>query len=74
MMMPMKNQFEQACNAEAARQLGVPIIKKIDAFFIDALKKWIHNEQKIEVNFPNETSKIIENLVQNFGSKHLYLA
>lgn len=74
MMMPMKNQFEQACNAEAARRLGVPIIKKIDAFFIDALKKWIHNEQKIEVNFPNETSKIIENLVQTFAGKHFHLA
>ena len=73
MMMPMKNQFEQACNAEAARRLGVPIIKKIDAFFIDALKKWIHNEQKIEVNFPNETSKIIENLVQTFAGKHFHL-
>ena len=73
MMMPMKNQFEQECNAEAARRLGVPIIKKIDAFFIEALKKWIHNEQKIAVNFPNETDIIIENLVKKYASKPLEL-
>lgn len=28
LMIPMRNQFEQECNAEAAKQLGVPVIKK----------------------------------------------
>ena len=66
MMMPMKNQFEQICNAEAAKELGVPVIKKIDKNFVAKLTTWVKEEQKIEVNFPNQTEQIIAQLFKDF--------
>nr|MBC7613109.1 glycosyl transferase [Pseudopedobacter sp.] len=74
LMMPMKNQFEQECNAEAARLMGIPVIHKIDKEFTESLKKWISAEQKIIVDFPNQTADIVEQLVQTFAGKKLNLA
>lgn len=70
LLMPMKNQFEQECNAEAARLMGVPVIKQIDKKFVDALKIWVNDEQKIQVNFPNDTAQIVDQLVHKFSGKN----
>lgn len=67
LLIPMKNQFEQECNAEAARLLGVPVIKKIDKHFVNSLKLWVAEDQKINVDFPDQTAKIIDDLIQNFA-------
>lgn len=66
LMMPMKNQFEQTCNAAAAEQLGLPIVKQIDENLVDKLRKWVDSEEKITMNFPDETEQIISDLVKRF--------
>lgn len=61
---PMKNQYEQQCNALALEKLGFPVIwKKSD--FSDKLKDWILRPQKISLDFPDETEKMIANLMNN---------
>lgn len=72
MMIPMKNQFEQGCNAEAARLLGVSVIKKIDGQFLPALKHWVNHPQKIEIDFPDQTAQIIENLMHKFAPRNRF--
>ena len=67
-MIPMRNQFEQACNAEAAKELGVPIIKKIDKNFVPTLLNWIKEEQNISVDFPNQTEQIIAKLFKDYSA------
>ncbi|TAE35616.1 MAG: glycosyl transferase [Sphingobacteriales bacterium] len=67
LMVPMYNQYEQECNAEAAHLLGVPVITKIDATFSQQLKKWIADSPKIEVNFPDETETIVSNMVRKYA-------
>lgn len=74
LLIPMKNQFEQECNAEAARLMGVPVVRQIDAQFVDQLKAWVQSEQKITVDFPNQTAQIIEYVVQTYVGKKLSLA
>ncbi len=74
LLMPMKNQFEQECNAEAARLMGVPVIKQIDKKFVNSLKMWIKDEQKVLVDFPDQTAEIIEQLISNFSSEKVSLA
>jgi uncharacterized protein (TIGR00661 family) len=66
MMIPMKNQFEQQCNAEAARQMGVPVVHHLNSEFVPALREWINKPFKVEVDFKDKTCEIVNNLV----SKH----
>lgn len=63
LMIPMKHQFEQECNAEAARLIGVPIIYNLDDNFVPSLEKWVNDDGKIHINFPNRTEDIIKDLV-----------
>lgn len=70
MMIPMRNQFEQACNAEAAKQLGIPVIKKIDKNFVPSLITWVKEEQNIKVDFPDETAQIIAQLFKDYSAKN----
>ena len=65
---PMKNQYEQQCNALAMENMGVPVIWHEDEF-ASKLEKWVNDDRIIEVNFPNETAQIIDNLINRYGGK-----
>jgi uncharacterized protein (TIGR00661 family) len=67
LMIPMTNQYEQECNAEAARLMGVPIVAKIDETFSDMLKLWVDNKSRVAVDFANDTEKIVANMVSQYA-------
>jgi uncharacterized protein (TIGR00661 family) len=64
---PMKDQYEQVCNAEAARRLGVPVIHRLDDNFIGHLKNWLNSPNTPKVDFPDETASIIDNMVKTYS-------
>jgi uncharacterized protein (TIGR00661 family) len=66
-VLPMKDQYEQLCNAEAAGRLGVPVIWRLDNNFIAHLRKWLESSNTPLVNFPDETEAIVDNLVRTYG-------
>ena len=67
LMIPMTNQYEQECNAEAARLMGVTVVAKIDENFSDKLKLWVANENRVNVSFGNETEKIVADMVSQYA-------
>ncbi len=62
MVVPMFGQYEQACNAEAIRRLGVPVIPVIDAKTISQIKDWVKNGEVVEVNFPDNLDEVVEKI------------
>ena len=66
MMVPMTGQYEQQCNALAASQLGVPVIAGVNDQSISQINDWIGSNNRVEVNFPDETAQIIEKLVKQY--------
>lgn len=67
LMIPMKNQYEQQCNALAASKIGVPVITEIDDQFIYHINNWLYDDKRIQVNFPDETAQIIDNMVKQYA-------
>ena len=67
MMIPMKGQYEQQCNALAASKLGVPVVNEIDDHFIYKLNNWINDDKKIIVDFPDETAQIIADMIKQYA-------
>lgn len=67
MMIPMQGQYEQQCNALAASRLGVPVLQVIGDGFVDHLKKWIKEDNKVWVDFPDETAQIVHDMVQRYA-------
>ena len=68
LVIPMKNQFEQKCNAEALKEMGVLIIKKFSVKYTQVIKKWLEKKTIIEVDYPNKTTDIINMIFK----KHAY--
>jgi uncharacterized protein (TIGR00661 family) len=74
MMIPMKGQYEQQCNALAASKLGVPVINVIDDQFIYHLNNWISSDKKVCVDFPDETAQIVDNIIKRYAKRQPVLS
>ena len=68
MVIPMKWQYEQLCNAAALKQIGVPVIKKLKAEKLDAVKNWVASDYKVHINYPDHTDLIIRNLFEEHAT------
>lgn len=63
MVIPMKGQYEQQCNAAALNKLGVPVLKSFKLDYLNQIKNWVDLPQNISVNYPDITEQIINKLI-----------
>lgn len=63
MVIPMKDQFEQKCNAEALKSYGVPVLESVEADFADRIRHWSKETKAVRLAFPDHTSDIVEHAV-----------
>lgn len=68
MVIPMKNQFEQHCNAAALESLGVGVLKNLKRKQIPKIEDWVNGGNSKEIDYPDITEEIINMLL----SKHLH--
>jgi UDP-N-acetylglucosamine:LPS N-acetylglucosamine transferase len=71
MVIPMKNQYEQQCNALALKEMGVKTLKKLSHKNVTKIIKWLDNDKIIEVNYPDTTEDILEALLLPYYNKTL---
>jgi uncharacterized protein (TIGR00661 family) len=62
LVIPMKNQYEQHCNAAALKSLGIPVMKSLKKKHFNHLEDWIQNGKPARVNYPDITDNIIEKI------------
>lgn len=65
LVIPMRGQYEQAYNAESLRQLGVPVIKKLNKKSIITIEQWVQSDTVVDVSFPDKTRDIIDKILTN---------
>lgn len=63
MVIPMKNQYEQKCNALALKEMGVFVSKKLSKKRISKIAKWIRSNKIINVDYNDATEDIIESIL-----------
>jgi uncharacterized protein (TIGR00661 family) len=64
MVIPMKSQYEQQCNAEALRCMGVPVLPKLRKKHSSRIREWIDSDYKVQVAYPDDTVKIISHTLE----------
>lgn len=64
MVIPMQSQYEQQCNAAAAAQIGVPVIKQLSRKYYDKIRWWLLSDERVKADFPDETAEIIRKLME----------
>lgn len=68
-VIPMKGQYEQQCNAAALQQMNVPILKKLNSSRIKQISNWLSTDADIAIDFPDCTAQIITELFNNYHQK-----
>ncbi len=71
LVIPMKGQYEQQCNAAALKKMGVPVIKSLKQKHIATIQTWLDADQFIPVDYPDDTEKIINMVLKKHGSAEL---
>ncbi len=63
MVIPMKGQYEQQCNAAALEEMGVPVIKSLKKKHLQKIRDWVSKGEIIPVNYPDTTEKILGDII-----------
>lgn len=63
-VVPMKNQYEQQCNAAALRQMGVPVLEALNEAAVTPLKEWVESPTRTGVTFPDVAGPLIAHILE----------
>jgi uncharacterized protein (TIGR00661 family) len=67
LVVPMKFQYEQQCNAFALKKFDIPVIWGSNKNWLPILKAWIDSDVTHKFEFPDETATVIDNVVKRFA-------
>ena len=73
MVVPMKNQYEQHCNAAALKEMGVPVIKSLKPKHLHKIKSWINSEATVTVDYPDITETIVDEVLQQYSAANPFV-
>ncbi len=64
LVIPMKGQYEQHCNAAALDEMGVTVVKSLKIKHLDKIRTWVDSDTKLGVYYPDITENIIDCLLE----------
>jgi uncharacterized protein (TIGR00661 family) len=59
LVVPMRNQYEQQCNARCLEEMGVPVIKSFSRKALPEISKWLETEQTLRIEYHDRTESIV---------------
>lgn len=67
MVVPMKNQYEQQCNAAALKKMGVPVLKSFKKKRLPLLLDWLESNERVSVHYPDRTQEMVDTILAKHG-------
>lgn len=68
LVIPMKKQYEQHCNAAMLEEMGVTVLKKFTKKMIDPILEWVNNDSVVEVDYRDNAEEIIDLIIKNHSA------
>jgi len=69
LVIPMKNQFEQQCNALSLSEMGVVVADKLKPKWRSTIQSWIDQDSSVRVNYPDQTQDIVDKILGDFAKQ-----
>jgi uncharacterized protein (TIGR00661 family) len=70
MVIPMIGQYEQQCNALAAKNMGAIMIDGLNLLHHRTINLWLNQGIQLHVDYQDETESIVQNTLTNFERKY----
>jgi len=72
LIIPMKRQYEQECNAEALKRLGIKVVYSIGSDFDKIVTRWIDSSFVYHADYGNNLPELAEMILEHAsGNAHL---
>lgn len=68
MIIPMKNQYEQQCNAHSLGLLGVSVIPSLKKKYHQIITDWIASNVKPNIEIKDENNRLVRNILEDYVS------
>ena len=68
LIVPMKSQYEQHCNAAALKRMGIPVLRKVKKKSLKKIEKWLDNDMRHDISFPDIAAKAVQRLFEKYAS------
>lgn len=69
MVIPMKTQYEQHCNAAVLQSMNVTVLPALKRKYLHQLDAWLNKPVKVKVNYPDETEDLLDKIIQRHAGK-----
>lgn len=63
-VVPMKNQYEQQCNAVALAQMGVPVLEGLAPVALPALCEWVGSDGALQIAYPDIAGAVVDRVLE----------
>lgn len=70
LVIPMKGQYEQHCNAVAANKMGATMIEGLNLLHHRTINLWLSQGESIQVNYEDQTEHIVQQALEDFERKN----
>ena len=61
-VVPMKNQYEQSCNAAFLEKIGITVLPELENHQ-ETIRQWLNENQRLVINYPDNINEILERIV-----------
>jgi len=65
LVIPIKGQYEQACNAAALGLLGTPIVPILSMEYAHIIQQFIALEEELSIRFPDYADPLVQQIISN---------
>jgi UDP-N-acetylglucosamine:LPS N-acetylglucosamine transferase len=66
LVIPMKNQYEQHCNAAVLSEMGVSTLKNLKEKQLVKIQHWLKAGKVLKMEYPDQTDQMIKNILSDF--------
>ena len=64
LVIPIKNQYEQLCNAAALKEMGVHVVKRVNRDFVRHVQEWLDNSRAVTIKDIADIDSLAQNLLE----------
>lgn len=65
LVIPMKSQYEQQCNAAMLSSMGVTVVKSLKKKHHEKIGHWIKRGKAVKVDYPDRTAEMVDRLLKH---------
>ena len=69
LVIPMKNQYEQQCNAVSLKNMGVQVIYDLNHDMIEVIQNWTKSKKIINVDYQESPKKVLNRVLIDYVKK-----